>query len=249
MSTTPEQRIAQLESELAAQRAEMQEFSATVSHDLRASLRHILSYTRLVQEDAGPQLSAEVQGFLGTIADSATHMGVLMDGLLELSRLGTVPVHIAPVPLQAAVQAALEVARQKVNATDPKRVVQWQVDHDLPVVLGDAALVALALAQVLDNAVKFTANMADASVTVSAQADAVAGTVCLTIADTGAGFNPALQSKLFQPFQRLHTVKQFAGIGMGLALTRKAMQRMGGSAAAQGQLGLGCTVQLVFRAA
>lgn len=249
MPQTPEQRIAQLESELAAQRAEMQDFTSTVSHDLRASLRHITSYTRLVQEDAGPQLSAEVQGFLGTIADSAMHLGVLMDGLMELSRLGTVPLNLEPLPLQVALEAAVAGAQQKLKGSDPARVVRWHLADDLPTVQGDAGMVALALAQVLDNACKFTANTADAVLTLSAHADAAAGTVCLTIADNGAGFNPALVSKLFHPFQRLHTVKQFPGIGMGLALTRKAMQRMGGSVTAQGQVGQGCTVQLVFRAA
>jgi C4-dicarboxylate-specific signal transduction histidine kinase len=83
---------------------------------------------------------------------------------------------------------------------------------------------------------------------VSAQHDAVNNAVRLTIADNGAGYNPALQDKLFHPFQRLHTAKQFPGIGMGLALTCKAMQRMGGTVSATGQVDAGCTVQLVFKA-
>ena len=245
MSQTPDPRIAQLESELAAQRAEMQDFTYTVSHDLRASLRHIISYARLVQEDAGPQLSGEVQGFLGTIVDSAQHMGVLMDGLMELSRLGTVPLNPEAVPLQPLVHAVCaELAAQQ-----PARTITWRVAADLPEVQADAALMRLVLLQVLDNAVKFTAQAPDAVIEVSARADAAQGTVCLTIADNGAGYNPALQAKLFHPFQRLHTVRQFPGIGMGLALTRKAMQRMEGTVGAQGQVGHGCTVQLTFKAA
>lgn len=244
MSLSPEQRIAELEAELAAQRSEMQDFTYTVSHDLRASLRHIISYAHLVREDAGPQLDAEVQGFLTTIADSAKYMGVLMDGLMELSRLGTLQLSMAEVSLQNAV----EEARDALTAQHPARAVQWRVVGDLPAVQADAALTALAVRHVLDNALKFTAQTAVAVVEVSARTDA-AGFVHLVIQDNGAGYNPALQDKLFHPFQRLHTARQFPGIGMGLALTRKAMQRMGGSVSAQGQLDTGCTVQLLFKAA
>lgn len=244
MPTTPEQRIAQLESELAAQRAEIQEFTYSVSHDLRASLRHIVSYARLVQEDAGPQLSSEVQGFLATLTDSARNMAVLMDGLMELSRLGSVSLHRGPVSLADAVQSAQETLASHY----PLRQLHWRVDADLPLVWGDAALVALAVRQVLDNAVKFTVHAPQAEIDVSAQADTAQGVVRLTIADNGAGFNPALQGNLFKPFQRLHTARQFPGIGMGLALTRKAMQRLEGSVSLQGQVDQGCSVALVFRA-
>lgn len=243
MHPTPDQRIAQLEAELAAQRSEMQDFTYTVSHDLRASLRHIISYAHLVQEDAGPQLGAEVLGFLNTITDSAKHMGLLMDGLMELSRLGTVPLSTAVVSLQGVVQAT----REALAAQYPTRAVQWQIAADLPAVMGDAALVALAVRNVLDNALKFTAHAAVAVIDISAQIDAKQGALRLTIADNGAGYNPAMQDKLFHPFQRLHTTRQFPGIGMGLALSRKAMQRMGGTVGAQGQVDRGCTVQLVFK--
>ena len=244
MSTNPEQRIAQLESELAAQRAEIQEFTYCVSHELRASLRHIVSYARLVQEDAGPQLGSEVQGFLATLTDSARNMAVLMDGLMELSRLGSVALHCGPVSLADTVRCAQEMLASHY----PQRQVQWRVDAELPQVWGDAALVALAVRQVLDNAVKFTAFVPQAAIDVSAQADTALGVVRLTIADNGAGFNPAQQGSLFKPFQRLHTVRQFAGIGMGLALTRKAMQRIEGAVSLQGQVDQGCSVELVFKA-
>lgn len=245
MSLTPEQRIAQLEAELAAQRAEMQDFTYIVSHDLRASLRHIVSYAHLVQEDAGPQLSSEVQGFLGTITDSAKHLGVLMDGLMELSRLGTLSLRCGTVSLENAMQSAQEA----LSAQYPQRPVQWRVAGALPSVWGDAALVALAVRQVLENAVKFSAHVPQPVIDLSAQADTALGVVRLTVTDNGAGYNPALQASLFKPFQRLHTARQFPGIGMGLALTRKAMQRIQGSVSLQGQVDQGCKVELVFRAA
>ena len=243
MSLTPEQRIEQLEAELAAQRSEMQDFTYTVSHDLRASLRHIISYAHLVQEDAGPQLSAEVQGFLATITDSAKHMGLLMDGLMELSRLGTVPLNVGPTPVQDAVAEV----RDDLSANYAQRVLEWRIQPQLPWVLADGSLFALALRQVLDNAIKFSAHRPLAVLEVAAQRDPE--WVHLEIRDNGAGYNPAMQERLFHPFQRLHTARQFPGIGMGLALTRKIMQRLGGSVSAQAQVDQGCCVRLSLPAA
>lgn len=248
MSEAATDRIAALEAELAALRAEMQDFSYTVSHDLRASLRHILSYAQLVQEDAAPLLPAETLGFVQTIADSARHMGLLMDGLMELSRLGTVVLQTSPVPLQPLLQelvAGFEAV--------PGAPIAWQLAEDLPVVLADPALLRSALLCVLDNAVKFTAHNPPASprrIAVSVQTDAQAsGWVTLQVQDNGAGFNPALQAKLFHPFQRLHAAKQFPGIGMGLALTRKMLQRMGGTVRAEGVPNGGCTLTLCLQCA
>jgi light-regulated signal transduction histidine kinase (bacteriophytochrome) len=232
---------AALQEELARLRAEMQDFTYTVSHDLRASLRHILSYAQLVQEDAAELLPAETMGFVNTISDSARHMGVLMDGLMELSRLGTAALQIAPQPLQAMVQDVVDELRLK----HPARRVDWQLQSDLPSVLADANLLRATLMAVLDNALKFTALQPAARIAISAHTDsAQPGQVLLQVKDNGAGFNPALQSKLFKPFSRLHTAKQFAGIGMGLALTRKMLERMGGQVQAEGVVDGGCTLCL-----
>jgi two-component system OmpR family sensor kinase len=239
MDTTAEQRIAQLEDELASLRGEMQDFTYTVSHDLRASLRHILSYAHLVQEDAGPQLTSEVQGFLATITDSARHMGVLMDGLMELSRTGTVPMNIGPVSLQALVAEVVVSLREGQGS----RSIAWDIAQDLPIVSGDAALLRQALHQVLGNALKFTQPVEQVCISVGVAAQD-AHTVTIALSDNGAGFNPALQSKLFHPFQRLHSTKQFPGIGMGLALVRKIVQRHGGQVKAAGAVDAGCTVTL-----
>lgn len=242
MADAQDRRIAELEAELAAVRAEMQDFSYTVSHDLRASLRHILSYAQLVQEDAAALLPAETLGFVHTISDSARHMGVLMDGLMELSRLGTVPVSLASVPLQALVQDVV-AELQLQHATSQ---IAWQLPTDLPTVMADAGLLRAALLKVLDNAVKFTANRALRQIDISAQHDASGQHVLLQVQDNGAGFNPALQAKLFKPFSRLHTTKQFPGIGMGLALTRKLLEQMGARVEAVGVVDGGCTVYITL---
>jgi len=247
MADAERQRIASLEAELAAVRAEMQDFTYTVSHDLRAPLRHILSYVQLVEEDAAHLLPDEVRGFLTVISDSAQHMGVLMDGLLELSRLGTASVQTESVPLQPLVQSVVDALAQQ----SPERRIDWQLQADMPTVQADATLLRRALECVLDNAVKFSAQRDVAQIVVSAEhtPGEAEGTVTLRVQDNGAGFNPALQARLFKPFQRLHTTKQFPGIGMGLALTHKMLQRMGGTATVQGAVDAGCTLQLTLPAA
>ena len=223
------QRIAALEAELAALRADMQDYTYTVSHDLRAPVRHILSYARLVQEEAGPQLPDDAKDFLQTIADSAQHMGALLDGLAELSRVGTAPLQCVPVPLSDVLENAMAQAMQQ----HAGRVVQWDVGTDLPDVLADAALLRRALECLLDNALKFSRPRSVATVVITAERLPGDGPsderlVKLCIRDNGVAFNPALQTKLFKPFQRLYSTSQFPGIGMGLALTHQIAQRLGG---------------------
>ncbi len=244
MTDKDTQRIAALEAELAGLRAEMQDFSYTVSHDLRASLRHILSYAQLVQEDAGPLLPQETQGFLNTITDSARHMGVLMDGLMELTRLGTAALQIAPLPLQPLLQDVLA----ELALRHPGQAIDWQLPQDLPAVLADATLLRTALLCVLDNAVKFTAHKPARRVDIACLSDG-GNKVQLRVQDNGAGFNPAMGAKLFHPFARLHTSKQFPGIGMGLALTRKIVSRLGGQVQIEGAPDAGCTLTITLPAA
>lgn len=236
--------IAALQAELVALRAEMQEFSATVSHDLRAPLRHILSYAQMVQEDAGPQLDAEVQGFLATIVDSARHMGSLLDGLALLARVGSQAVHLEPLALRDMVEELAD----RLNSQNPGRSIQWDVAADLPVVQGDTQMLRQALEQVLGNAVKFTATRTPAVISVRHTAGGPDGGVVLQVRDNGVGFQPAMQGKLFKAFGRLHSAQQFAGVGMGLAMARKQLQRIGARITVEGAVDAGCTVCIEFRA-
>lgn len=230
-------RIAALEAEVAALRREMQDFTYMVSHDLRAPLRHIVSFAQLVQEDAGPQLSSEVQGFLGTITDSAHSLTEMLDALLALSRMGTVALQPVPVSLQTLLQEIVV----ELTAAHPQRQIHWQIAHDLPTVHADPSLLREALKQILGNAVKFTAKKAVAEIEVRATHGGE-----LEISDNGAGFNPAMQSKLMQPFQRLHHPRDFAGLGMGLALARKSLERMGGGIRIEAAPDAGCRVTLTL---
>jgi len=246
-------RIAQLEAELHALRGEMQDFTYTVSHDLRASLRHVVSYVHLVQEDGVGQLAPELMGFLQTASDSARHMGLLMDGLVELARLGSVAPDLTPLSLQTLVAEVVADTTDALAARDASRTIQWHVAPDLPAVQADAALLRAALQHVLDNAVKFTAQQSHAVIHCSARGlvhgEMPSAGVLLTVRDNGVGFNPALRSKLFHPFARLHSVRQFGGIGMGLALTHKIMKRLGGGVDIDAAPDAGCSVFLRLPAA
>ncbi|MBC7916418.1 MAG: sensor histidine kinase [Rhodoferax sp.] len=233
-------RIAELEAELAALRREMQDLTYVVGHDLRAPLRHIVSFAQLVKEDAGPQLSSEVQGFLDTITVSAQNLTQMLDALLELSRVGTVPLQ----PVQVSLQALVQEVTNDLTALHPTRQLKWQIADDLPTWLADPVLLRGALKQTLGNAVKFTAKKDVAVISIRTIPDGQH--LVLEIADNGAGFNPAMQSKLLQPFQRLHHVREFPGLGMGLALARKSIERMGGGIRIEGQLDAGCRVILTL---
>ena len=217
-----EARIAALEAALAASQREMQDLVSTVSHDLRAPLRHIVSYAQLVRDEAGAALDAEALGFLDTVTGSAKQLGTMLDGLLELSRIGTATLHVDAVDLNPLVA---EVVRDQ-QALALGRDIVWDVQPGLPVVKADGVLLRLALQQALANAVKFTRHAAQAHIAVRAESTDTAE-VALSIRDNGAGFNAAMATKLFQPFQRLHSTKQFEGLGMGLAKVRKALARMG----------------------
>jgi signal transduction histidine kinase len=218
-----QQRIQELEVELAASRAELQEFTYTVSHDLRAPLRHLVSFARLLEEEAGAQLTGESADFLRTITASADHMGVLLDALTALSRLGAVQALPGAVELAPVVESCV----REVQAGFVDRVVAVTVDVPVPLeVLADEAIVRQALSQVLANAFKFTAKVAEPVISVSVH-QAPEGKVQLWVEDNGAGFNPAMQDKLFKVFGRLHSAKQFPGLGVGLLTAQRLLAKVG----------------------
>ena len=237
MDEPKERRIAALEAELASVRTEMQQLVQTVSHDLRAPLRHIVSFARLVEEDAGEQLSPEVLGFLSTITDSANHLGALLDGLLVLSRAGTAPLQLEPTPTLPLVKEVCAALAQQ----HAQRSIDWQLPSVLPDVWADGVLLRQALNHVLGNAVKFTTPRAHAVIAVSLLGGEGANTV-LEIADNGVGYNPAHQDKLFRVFGRLHGPRDFEGVGVGLVTTRKLLQRMGGMVDCESGPSGGCRV-------
>lgn len=229
-------RIAQLEAQVAQLQREMQDFTYTVSHDLRAPLRHITSFAKLVQMESAEQLNEEAQGFLGNVVDSAALMGRMLDGLLALSRVGVAPLNPQPVALGVVLQAASTA----VQARYPGRTVDWQPASDLPTLPTEAVLLQQALTELLDNAWKFTAKTAQPQVELLAER--VDNGVRLQLRDNGAGFATQQVQRLGLPFVRLHSAQQFPGVGLGLALARKCVQRLGGTLELQGAPEQGCTV-------
>jgi light-regulated signal transduction histidine kinase (bacteriophytochrome) len=232
---------AQLQRQLLQARAELEEFTASVSHDLRASLRHVNAYVQIIQEDLGDAAPAGIVGHLGTVSQAARHMGRQIDGLTALSRLNQVALQWSPVALAPLVRDVCAELAPALNG----RALDWQVAEDCPALQCDAALLRQVLMHLLSNACKFTAPRAVAEVKVTWQHEGD-GHCALTVADNGVGFNPGYSAKLFHVFQRLHGAREFEGLGMGLALTRKIIERHGGTVRASGAVDAGCSVSFTL---
>lgn len=230
-----------LQRELQQARAALEDFTYSVSHDLRASLRHVNAYVRIIQEDLGELASADILAHLDTVSQAAAQMGQQIDALTELSRLARVELQLSTLdvgPLLRDVRAALAPALDG-------RVLQWDVAPDFPALQGDAELIRQLFTHLLSNAVKFSAPRPVASIRVGWLAQG-SGWCALTVSDNGVGFNPHYAAKLFHPFQRLHRASEFAGLGMGLALARKIVERHGGTAWAEGVPDAGCSVSFTL---
>lgn len=233
-------RIAQLEQQLAQAGQALEDFTHSVSHDLRASLRHVTSYLKIVREDLGDGLEPTTAGHLETAVQAAMQMGRLMDGLMVLSRAGQVEMHSSDVDL-----AQLLTGLRDQVAPETPRQVEWQIAPDLPVVHADLALLGQALTHLLSNALKFTRACAVARIDIGWER-LESGHCELWIRDNGVGFDPRLQDRLFRVFQRLHSPKQYEGIGVGLAFARRVVERHGGSIRARGDLSPGCQITLTL---
>ncbi len=238
--TADESPVAALQRQLDACRAELQEFTYTVSHDLRAPLRHINAFAQIIEED-WPAMPAEMAGHLTTIRQSAQLLTQQLDGLTTLSRLGQQQPQLAVVNTSALVQGVVDdLARQL-----PQRRIFWQLAPDLPAVWADATLLRQVLALLLDNACKFTRgkNPAQIGVAWTAGAD---GQCCISVQDNGVGFNPAQAEQLFKVFARLHPQREFEGLGLGLVQCRKLLERMGGQIHISATPDAGCEVSVTL---
>ncbi len=230
-----------LERELVQARAALEDFTYSVSHDLRASLRHINAYVKIINEVMGEQGAPDLKKHLATVSQAAAQMGCQIDALTELSRL-------ARVELSRTVLDCGQMARDTVAAlaqTLGERGVEWQIAPDIPAVQADAILTRQVLDQLFSNALKFTTPRPLAIIKL-AWAVQSNGYCALTVSDNGVGFNPQYGGKLFQAFQRLHSAREFDGLGMGLARVRKIVERHGGSVWAQGAVGAGCRVSFTL---
>jgi PAS domain S-box-containing protein len=218
---------------------ELETFTYSVSHDLKAPLRGIDGYSRLLLSDHGPALDEEGRQFLGHIRQATQHMGVLIDDLLAYSRLERRDVTMSPLRLAPLVESVLAPYRQEGVAPGLEVVVELAPEL---LARADAQGLTIALRNLVDNAVKFSRQAAAPRVRIVGTR--VPGGVRLAVEDNGLGFDMKFHDRIFAIFQRLHRAEHFPGTGVGLAMVRKAMERMGGRVWAQSELGHGATFTL-----
>ncbi|MDA8445865.1 sensor histidine kinase [Paracidovorax valerianellae] len=259
LGALPTDEVARLKAELEAARQEQETFLRAVSHDLRAPVRHILAYGRLARETvAESNADPEALQFLDTIAQAGQQLGSMIDGLIQLGRIGSAPVLPGPLDLgpalhkaMAAALAAAAAAPQKTAAAtaDWPGSVQWDLPSAdaCPMVWADAGWLHDVLLALLDNALKFSRGAQPPRIVVQAQKQGEQH-IAITVQDNGAGFAAAQAGQLFQVFQRLHPVSQFDGLGLGLARCRRLVTRMGGTIDISAVPQQGCTVRVVLPA-
>jgi PAS domain S-box-containing protein len=214
---------------------ELESFSYSVSHDLRAPLRAIDGFPRILLEEYGEKLDDEAQRLLGVLLANTAKMGQLIDDLLAFSRLGREPMRVTRVDMTALAGAVLRDALASGEAS-PQCTV-----HPLPRAEGDPALLRQVWVNLISNAIKFTARTQRAEIEVGAREEANA--VVYWVRDNGAGFDMRYANKLFGVFQRLHRDAEFPGTGVGLAIVQRIVARHGGSVRAKGAVGAGATFE------
>jgi chemotaxis family two-component system sensor kinase Cph1 len=215
------EQMAELAEELGRANKELEAFSYSVSHDLRAPLRHIVGFSDLLMEHDANSSPEKRQRFLKNIKESARLAGKLVDDLLSFSQMGRASLR----PLQVNMRELVQGCIDKLGLDIGQRNVQWQVG-ELPIVQADPVFVHLAVYNLLSNAVKFTAPRDPAVIGISAEHRE--GEYIFRIADNGVGFNMDYVHKLFGVFQRLHRMEDFHGTGIGLANVRRIIERHGG---------------------
>lgn len=229
-----EQKVVERTAQLGATNAELEAFSYSVSHDLKAPVRRIEGLIVALQEDYGERLDGPARDFLAKIVDSVSTMSLLIDELLKLSRIARQELERTDVNLSSMIQKILE----KLVAGIPDRKVIFNVQPNL-VVDCDARLVQIALQNLLDNAIKYSGKREIAEIT--AGIEILEGKPTVFIRDNGVGFDMNHYNKLFTPFQRLHSDDQFTGTGIGLATVRRIIQKHGGTIWAESEPGSGTT--------
>jgi light-regulated signal transduction histidine kinase (bacteriophytochrome) len=237
-------RLQQAKRQLEAANKDLQSFTYSVSHDLRAPLRHVQGYVELLTREIGTiQLSAKAQRHLQTITDASAEMGQLIHDLLAFSRMGQMVLRADRVQLDELVKdvmRGLEMATQGRN-------IDWKI-APLPPVLGDLSALKHVVINLLGNAIKYTEPRERALIEVGC-AGIEDEHVILFVRDNGVGFDMQYAHKLFGVFQRLHRADEFEGTGIGLAIVRQVVTRHDGRVWAEGALNEGATIYFTLRAA
>ena len=221
--------------ELAGTNKELEAFAYSVSHDLRAPLRHMAGYAELLQKRIASALDEKGQRYMSNISDSAKRMGNLIDDLLAFSRIGRAEKQMTLVSLEQLVKEAVAELRQDTNG----RRIAWKIGA-LPNVYGDRSMLRLVLVNLVSNAIKFTRTRPEAEIEIGC-ADQERDGVVVFVRDNGVGFDMKYEKKLFGVFQRLHPSEAFEGTGIGLATVQRIVHRHGGRVWAEGSVDKGAT--------
>jgi PAS domain S-box-containing protein len=229
-----ERRVSERTAQLEAANRELEAFSYSVSHDLRAPLRAIDGFSQAVLEDFGPKLPDEGMRSLQTIRNSAQYMGALIDALLTLARLNRHELNRKAIDTGSLVRGVLN----ELGSPWPGRHVEIRLG-DLPHSSGDSLLVRQVWVNLLSNALKYTGKREHALIEVGCEKTSGCGT--FYVRDNGAGFDMRYAGKLFGVFQRLHRVEEFEGTGVGLAIVQRIVARHGGRVWAEGEVDRGAT--------
>ncbi|MBO0720783.1 MAG: hypothetical protein J2P41_08170, partial [Blastocatellia bacterium] len=221
--------------QLEAANKELEAFSYSVSHDLRAPLRHLSGFARLLKERAAESLDEKSLRYVQNIDEAAGLMGKLIDDLLSFSRTGRAEMAKSRVNFDQLVKDVLETLQPDMQG----RKIVWQIGP-LPETVGDQAMLRLVWANLISNALKYTRTRDETQIAIGS-AEKVEGETVYFIRDNGVGFDMQYADKLFGVFQRLHTDKEFEGTGIGLATVQRIIRRHGGLVWAEGKVNGGAT--------
>jgi signal transduction histidine kinase len=238
-----EHRVRERTADLSALNQELESFSYSVSHDLRAPLRHVLGFATILEQKASAQLDEQNRHCLTNVIQAANRMGTLIDDLLALSRTSRTALQKQPVNLAALVREA----QAEVTPQAGGRRIVWQLHDPLPEVAVDSALFRLVLVNLFSNAVKYSARQPVAVIEVGTTG-IVNGEAVVFVRDNGVGFDMQYAHKLFGVFQRLHRADEFEGTGIGLANVSRIVKRHGGRTWAEGEVGRGATFYIALPA-
>jgi light-regulated signal transduction histidine kinase (bacteriophytochrome) len=236
-----EHRVVARTGQLDAANKELEAFSYSVAHDLRAPLRHINGFSKILQDDYSTALDATAQHYLKSIQDGAKNMGRLVDDLLKMGQIGRQELVCRPTDLNSLVRRALQDLQPECEG----RQIEWRIG-ELPSVDCDSGLIRQVFANLLSNAVKYTRPREKAVIEVGQVTTDGAPTVF--VRDNGAGFDQKYAHKLFGVFQRLHSAEQFEGTGVGLATAHRIVQKHGGRIWAQAEVDKGATFFIALAA-
>jgi light-regulated signal transduction histidine kinase (bacteriophytochrome) len=227
-----ESRVKKRTAELHSANEELEAFTYSVAHDLRAPLRHVEGFSKLLVEQHQPELSPEGQEYVATIRAAVVQMGILIDDLLNLARVGRKQL----VMQVTGLNSLLEEAREDLVRANPERLIEWKVEP-LPCVECDPGLMKQVFANLLSNAVKYTRPRKPAVIEVGVASQN--GTQAVVVRDNGVGFSMKYANKLFGVFQRLHRSEDFEGTGVGLATVQRIIHKHGGRVWAEAELDKG----------